>query len=379
MSKLKQKIAITGKGSISPFGVEQAEVLANIFSKKTFIKKIEGDFVAPIDKENQFIIEELKKSNKHFARLDTTVLFAILASRQATKQAGWQHDFGVNIGSSRGATNLLEENFSFFKETGKASPLSSPTTTLGNISSWVSQDLGANGLAFSHSITCSSAGHAFLNGIAWIQAGLMEKMLVGGSESPLTKFTIEQMKALKVYAQEENNYPCRPLDFNKQSNTMCLGEGASVFCIEKESKNALAYIEGIGFASEKIEHATAISNEAEAIQKSMEMALDKRDKVDLIIAHAPGTLAGDESEMNAIKKVFGENHPLVISNKWQIGHTFGASMGFSVELAIEILNQQKIPQIPYLPENKIPTNINKIIVNSIGFGGNAVSLLISRN
>lgn len=379
MSKLKQKIAITGKGSISPFGVEQAEVLANIFSKKTFIKKIEGDFVAPIDKENQFIIEELKKSNKHFARIDKTVLFAILASRQAIKQAGWQHNFGVNIGSSRGATNLFEENFSFFKETGKAKPLSSPTTTLGNISSWVSQDLGANGLAFSHSITCSSAGHAFLNGIAWIQAGLMEKMLVGGSESPLTKFTIEQMKALKVYAQEENNYPCRPLDFNKQSNTMCLGEGASVFCLEKQSKNALAYIEGIGFASEKIEHATAISNEAEAIQKSMEMALDKRDKVDLIIVHAPGTLAGDESEMNAIKKVFGENHPLVISNKWQIGHTFGASMGFSVELAIEILNQQKIPQIPYLPETKIPTRINKILINSIGFGGNAVSLLISKN
>lgn len=374
---LSQKIAITGVGSISSLGYLPDEIIENTYSSNTFIKKHEGDFVASISESARIAIDQLKKENKHYLRLDPTTLYAILASRIAIKHSRWKENFGINIGSSRGATHLFEENFSFFKKVGKAKPLSSPTTTLGNIASWIAQDLNNKGPNFSHSITCSSAGHAILNGVAWIQSGLIDKMLVGGSESPLSKFTIEQMKALKVYAQEETEFPCRSLDLKKNLNTMCLGEGAALFCLERENESASAYIEGIGYASEKLMHSTSMSQEGFALQKSMKMAAGNSLKeVDLVIAHAPGTLIGDQSEMNAILSVFGSSPPPVITNKWKVGHTLGASMGHSLELAILILQTQKIPQNPYLNHKTEKNSLKRILINSIGFGGNAVSLLI---
>src|SRR5690606_31952515 len=97
--------------------------------------------------------------------LDPTVLYAIYASRAALGQAGWKDgDFGVNIGSSRGATGLFEKYHGEFIQKGEVSTLSSPTTTLGNISSWVAHDLQSQGPEISHSITCSTALHSLLNG-----------------------------------------------------------------------------------------------------------------------------------------------------------------------------------------------------------------------
>ena len=72
---------------------------------------------------------------------------------------------------------------------------------MGNISSWVAHDLQTEGPEISHSITCSTALHALLNGVAWLQSGKQIKFLVGGSEAPLTPFTIAQMQALKIYAK----------------------------------------------------------------------------------------------------------------------------------------------------------------------------------
>ena len=81
---------------------------------------------------------------------------------------------------------------------------------------------------------------------------------------------------------------------------MILGEGAAVCCLEIGMKeNALAYIEGIGYATELLEHNTSISAEATCFQKSMEMALQDTDKstVDAIVMHAPGTSKGFESNL----------------------------------------------------------------------------------
>ena len=80
----------------------------------------------------------------------------------------------INIGSSRGATSLFEKYHTDFLQTGKVSPFTSPTTTLGNISSWVSQELGTKGLQIDQSVTCSTAMHALLNGIAWLQADMAQ-------------------------------------------------------------------------------------------------------------------------------------------------------------------------------------------------------------
>ena len=80
-------------------------------------------------------------------------------------------------------------------------PLVSPTTTLGNISSWVAYDLGVKGATLSHSITCSTACTG-LNACAWLKGGMAKRFLVGGSEAPLTDFTVAQMRSLGIYSKK---------------------------------------------------------------------------------------------------------------------------------------------------------------------------------
>ena len=111
-----------------------------------------------------------------------------------------------------------------FLQTGKVSPFTSPTTTLGNISSWVSQELGTKGLQIDQSVTCSTAMHALLNGIAWLQADMAQGFLVGGSEAALTPFTIAQMQAIKLYSKAAHDSPCESMGFQKTKNTMVLRE-----------------------------------------------------------------------------------------------------------------------------------------------------------
>src|SRR5690606_22327758 len=178
----------------------------------------------------------------------------------------------------------------------------------------------------------------------WIKSGMCDKFMVGGSEAALTPFTIAQIKALKIYAETSEDYPCKALDLDKKRNTMVLGEGAAVLCLEEHpTVTPLAYIKGIGYATEILKHNISISEEADCFQDSMKMALKGFDKadIDVIVMHAPGTVKGDLTELKAIGKVFESQVPALTTNKWKIGHTFGASGVLSLELAILMLKHQQ--------------------------------------
>ena len=394
---LNQPISITAIASTSPLGSSLEEAWEQYQQQQHGIqlKDMNGSetWVAPLSSEARQAIMALRNSDRNYKQLDDSVLFAIQASRAAVKAAGWlDEDFGVNIGSSRGATTLFETYHKGFMERGHAETLTSPTTTLGNISSWVAHDLQTKGPTISHSITCSTALHAMLNGIAWLRSGMADKFLVGGSEAPLTPFTIAQMRAMKIYAkhsdgqsdrvgQATQQYPCQALDLNKDKNTMVLGEGASMACLALGSnENALAIIEGFGYATEPLEHPVSISADAECFQRSMKMALGdiSPDKVDVIVMHAPGTIKGDQSEYNAIQKVFGDVMPALTTNKWKLGHTFGASGMLSIEMAILMLQHQTFIPVPFTQQPVLPIQLEYILVNAVGFGGNAVSVLLRK-
>lgn len=381
-----QFISITALSSISTLGSDSQLIWENYCNDEHCFVEKEIDqaptFVAPLNANSLAKIEALKQSDSKYKFLDNSVLYAMAVSRAAMKQAGWSSKdvFGINIGSSRGATDLFEKHHQEYLETGKAQTLASPTTTLGNISSWVAHDLQSSGPEISHSITCSTALHALLNGVAWLKSGMVDKFLVGGSEAPLTDFTIAQMRALKIYSRSVDTYPNRALDLEKLQNTMILGEGAAVCCLEIGKKdNALAFIEGIGYATEILEHNISISAEATCFQKSMKMALKdtKLSDVDVIVMHAPGTIKGDLSEYKAIQKVFGESLPLLTTNKWKIGHTFGASGMLSLELAVLMMQHNTFIGIPFAKAQKQIKPIQKVLVNAVGFGGNAVSVLLT--
>ncbi|RAR72568.1 beta-ketoacyl synthase N-terminal-like domain-containing protein [Flavobacterium aciduliphilum] len=384
---MKTKIAVTSFASLSPLGSYTETAWEAYGTSKTTIASYDFDgqkqFAAKIPAFQRQAIETLRHSEPKYKALDETVLLAILVARQAVKQAGWHANdtFGINIGSSRGATQLFEKYHQEFIETGKTATLASPTTTLGNIASWVARDLKTQGPEISHSITCATALHAVLNAVAWLQSGMANKFLVGGSEAPLTPFTLAQMHALKIYAKDEQEYPCRAFDLEKTKNTMVLGEAAAVACLETGiSAHALAYIAGIGYATDTIEHNTSISMEADCFQKSMKMALQETplEAVDVVVLHAPGTIKGDASEYRAIQKVFGDQMPLLTTNKWKVGHTFGASGMLNIELALIILQHQQFIGIPYVMQTQSRSSFSKILINAVGFGGNAVSILLSK-
>jgi 3-oxoacyl-(acyl-carrier-protein) synthase len=190
------------------------------------------------------------------------------------------------------------------------------------------------------------------------------------------------MKSLGIYTKKTSGWYSSPLEKNATKNSMCLGEGASIFALEKdEGQNRLAKIIGVGYGTEKVEHSTSISDNGESMQKSMSMATKDIDvaSIDAIVMHAPGTIKGDQSELNAIKKVFGNHKPHLISTKFQTGHTLGASGGISLDLAIEMIQRNQLISFPYLSEIQAKeTEVKTVLVNAIGFGGNAVSIVITK-
>ena len=181
----------------------------------------------------------------------------------------------------------------------------------------MAHDLKSKGPEVSHSITCSTALHALLNGVVWLKAGMADKFLVGGSEAPLTPFTIAQMQALKIYSSSKE---CLSFDLEKSKNTMVLGEGAAMICLESgEKENALAYVEGVGYATDILQHSISISSEAQCFQDSMKMALGEMNpgEIDVVVMHAPGTVKGDLSEYKALQKVFGNDLPMLTTQQME--------------------------------------------------------------
>ncbi len=384
---LKEPISITALTSISALGQDTDEIWENYKNNGHCLSELELNgnkiWAASLPASITKGIENLRQSDPKYVNLDDSVLFAIYTARKALDQAGWKSKtgFGMNLGSSRGATQLFEKYHKTYLDEGNTPTLTSPTTTLGNISSWVAHDLKSQGPVISHSITCSTALHALLNAMAWIQSGMTDKFMVGGSEAPLTDFTIAQMQALKIYSRLSNTYPCRALDLQKKRNSMVLGEGAGIACLEKgDVPNALARICGIGFATEPLEHNVSISTEAQCFQDSMKMALGTINpkEIDAVVMHAPGTVKGDVSEFRAIEKVFENKLPYLTTNKWKVGHTFGASGLLSLEMAVLMMQNQKGFDSPFY-KNEHRDGFNKVLVNAVGFGGNAVSVLLERS
>lgn len=385
-----QDILITAKGSISSVGHESEQIWQQYKNQKSALSTCcfnnQDTPTGKLKPESEAFIKTIRKEDLSYRRLDKSVLLALWAGRKAVKNAGWKklQNTGINIGSSRGATQLFEKYHQHFVETPfkRMSPLVSPTTTLGNIASWLAYDLGTEGVTLSHSITCSTALHGMLNACAWLNSNMADQFLVGGAEAPLTDFTVAQMRALGVYTKQISDWSCAPLQKGKKRNSMVLGEGAAVFALEKDNgQKGIAKIIGLGYATEIIEHNASLSANAECLQKSMRMALKEAEisEVDSIVMHSPGTLKGDESELIAIKSVFTEQTPHLISTKHQTGHTLGASGALSIDLAIEMIVREENVSFPY------PTEVNQhkiapktILVNAVGFGGNAVSIIIQK-
>lgn len=382
--KKKHRIGIVQMGSLSPLGCQSEEIWTSYKKNKAFLNQGEKDkWVGRLADSASSQVQRLRATGKPYLKLDASTLMAIDTALQATQgmQLDPKQNWGINIGSSRGATQILENAYQQHAQGLDLSPNTSPLTTLGNVSSWVAQRLGVNALSISHSVTCGSALQSITNGISWLESGRCDYFLAGGTEAPLTPFTLAQMEALRIYAApEETSYPCRALDLNKEKNSMVLGEAAASFVLTCEPMTPpLAWIAGIGYAMEPLSSPTSISENGIALQKAMQMALQEAalSEVDAIVSHTPGTIRGDQAEYHAIRQVFPQKLPAITNNKWKIGHTLGASGALSLEMAILMLQKQAFIPLPFLEQTE-PDRLETVMVNATGFGGNAISLIIGR-
>jgi 3-oxoacyl-(acyl-carrier-protein) synthase len=116
-------ISITAIASLSPLGNAPEEIWKKYLDKnhcfsEHFLDQ-KNTFVAKIDADSTEIIRKLKQSDNKYKSLDQSVLYAMAASRQAMQNAGWNINdvFGINIGSSRGATDLFEKHYQEYLKT----------------------------------------------------------------------------------------------------------------------------------------------------------------------------------------------------------------------------------------------------------------------
>ncbi|MEI7596610.1 MAG: beta-ketoacyl synthase N-terminal-like domain-containing protein [Bacteroidota bacterium] len=391
----KKHIVISSYGSISALGHEKDRIIENCNLSKSFLSSVSFNnkhyFAGKVSPETELYVSDFIKSDVKLKRLDRSVILALIATDIAMKTAKLDFEknrIGVSIGSSRGATGLFEKYHQDYLSHNKneTALLTSPLTTLGNISSSVAQYIGSKGFVMSHSMTCSTALQALTNAVAWLKADMADCFIVGGAEAPLTNFTFAQVEALGIYSKNTNTeFHCQPLTSDENpKNTMTLGEGAAIFVVEKKHESELQkgdiIVESVGFGFEEIPSATGLSEKGDTLVSSMKMALESLTgkTIDAIVTHSPGTVKGDAAEYAAIEHVFGANKPILFNNKWIIGHTYGASGALNLETAILLLKGEIEPKLPYPHRfaNKLKP-INCVMTNAAGFGGNSSSIILS--
>lgn len=348
-------------------------------------------------------VETIRRSAS-FGRLDRVSLLGIAAAREtfsSLKEMGFDlNSIGcVVLGSSRGATETLERSFDNFNSSKPLSALTSPVTTAGNISSSVAQDLiGAlnntqdesDVVSINTSMTCSSASHALLVARAFVLSGMTRAAIFGGAEACLTPYTIAQLKALRIYSEYRDSWPCRALDISPSSlNSVVLGEGSGTAVLIRIEEGDSAFpgdleLLGVGWAMEEIPSPTGISEDGAAFERAMRLALkglSGSDTIAGVVMHAPGSQRGDRAEIAAIERVFGEIP--VYSTKHLTGHTYGAAPMLNLSLGKALLDGLEWGQAPYQSQSMGRfcghNGGNVILVNSAGFGGNAVSVAIGRS
>ncbi|HTM65607.1 MAG TPA: beta-ketoacyl-[acyl-carrier-protein] synthase family protein [Flavipsychrobacter sp.] len=242
------------------------------------------------------------------------------------------------------------------------------------------------------STACSSSANALILGARLIQQGLVDRAICGGCDA-MSRFTVNGFLSLK----NVDKSPCNPFDQNRMG--LNLGEGAGYLMLEKESDakargvTILAYFSGYANSNDAY-HPTAPSPDGAGAYRTMQQALIRaglqRQDIGYINAHGTATTNNDASEGKAIERLFSPNVPYFSSTKPFTGHTLAAAGSIEAIFSIWAMQEGKIfPNLNFetqMEELKISPvsallegiEINHVLSNSFGFGGNNVSLLFSK-
>jgi len=257
-----------------------------------------------------------------------------------------------------------------------------------SVALYLQQRFEMNGIINTINTACSSSANAIMYGAMLIKNGFAKRAIVGGADS-LAKYTINGFHALHILLHEN----CTPFDEGRKG--LNLGEGAAFLVLEKEEdiagKKVYAELTGYCNANDAY-HPSSLSEQGDGPFFSMRGALQNAglsaSQVSFINAHGTGTENNDEVESRSLLRLF-ENMPPFASSKANIGHTLGAAGAIEAVYSIlSLVHQEVYPNLhfnqPIATTGLIPVKsyqkiqLQHVMSNSFGFGGNCSSLIFSK-
>ncbi|MDX3909390.1 MAG: beta-ketoacyl-ACP synthase II [Sphingobium sp.] len=415
-----RRVVVTGLGMVTPLGAEVEKVWKNILASKSGAARIERfdptDYacriaceVKPADHEFGFD-PGLRVDHKVQRQVDPFIVYGIDAAGQALEDAGLtdaseeeRYRMGVSIGSGIGGLPGIESESLVLHEKGprRVSPHFVHGRLINLISGQVSIKYGLMGPNHAVVTACSTGAHSIGDAARMIAMDDADVMLAGGAESAICPIGIAgfaQARALSTNFNDTPEKASRPYD--KDRDGFVMGEGAGVVCLEEyehaKARGAKIYAEVIGYGlSGDAYHVTAPHPEGSGAFRSMEMALRKSglalSDIDYINAHGTSTPMGDELELGAVRRLFGDDMATLSmsSTKSAIGHLLGGAGAVESIFCILAMRDQIVPPtlnldnpsdscmgVDLVPHVAKERKVKAVLNNSFGFGGTNASLIM---
>ena len=403
---MKNRVVITGDGSISPLGFNSKSLWENLINGQSGI-----DYIQQFDTENFSvkIAGEVKDfdpndffDSKDVKRLDRFTMFGLIAAKHAIEKSNYlSSDAGVIVGTGVGGMHTLEEEHSKYINKGQrgVSPFYVPKMIPNIAGGQIAIKNNLTGLNFSMSTACSSATDAIGMAYRLISDGHISAMICGGAEGSITPLTLSGFANMKALSKNNDNPTEASKPFDKERDGFILSEGAGMLFLENlesalnRGAEILGEIIGYGITNDAY-HITQPHNDSIGAISAIEMAINEADikveDIDYINAHGTSTYFNDMLETQAIKNVLG-NHAKdvsISSTKSMTGHLLGAAGAIEAIACINAINYNKVPptvnyktpdpecNLNYTPNIAINRNVEIAMSNSFGFGGhNSVIIL----
>ncbi len=394
-------VYIAGAGVISGIGNNVAEHLRAFEQEEAGMGAI--TMLNTIHK-GELPVAEVKLSNEDLAAMtglspntSRTALLSLVAAREALDDAAIP-DFGsLRTGfvsaNTVGGMDKSEDFFvDFLADNNKGKLRNVFDHECGSKTEIVADKLGISDYMTTISTACSSSANAIFYGARLIKNDLLDVVIAGGTDA-LTKFTLNGFNTLMILDKQL----CKPFDEHREGLNLGEGAGYLVLVSEKVAKTLTkpVYCKLSGYNnSNDAYHQTASSPDGTGSYLAMKGALEKSGlkpfDIDYINLHGTGTPNNDSAEGTAVKRLFDPNYPPMSSTKSYTGHTLGASGGIEAVFSVLAIKhgiiypnlrfETQMSELPFQPETKFlkGQNLNHVMSNSFGFGGNCTSLIFSR-
>ncbi|MFL0413746.1 beta-ketoacyl-ACP synthase II [uncultured Sphingomonas sp.] len=415
-----RRVVVTGLGLVTPLGADVETAWANIIAAKSGagpITRFDASDqkcriaceVKPADHEYGFDPGK-RVDHKIQRQVDPFIVYGIDAAGQALEDAGLtdmseeeRFRAGCSIGAGIGGLPGIESESIVLhqKGPGRVSPHFVHGRLINLISGQVSIKYGLMGPNHAVVTACSTGAHSIGDAARMIAMDDADVMLAGGAEGaicPLGIAGFAQARALSTNFNDAPEKASRPYD--KDRDGFVMGEGAGVVVLEEyeraKARGAKIYAEVIGYGlSGDAYHVTAPHPEGSGAYRSMEMALRKSGlaltDIDYINAHGTSTPLGDELELGAVRRLFGDaiGDLSMSSTKSAIGHLLGGAGAVESIFCILALRDQIVPPtlnldnpsencigVDLVPHVAKKRQVRAVLNNSFGFGGTNASLVM---